>query len=277
MSAPPRDSGRQAHRPRRFRPTATLWLSTALHAGVAATLAARPAWWTLGVPLLFADHVLLAILAVTPRSRALGPNLRRLPSAADGTVALTFDDGPDPEVTPRVLELLEERGHRGTFFCIGQRAESAPALVADIAARGHRVENHTHRHSNLFSFYAPGALRREIGTAQQVLQHLSGAPPRYLRAPAGVRSPWLEPVLASLGLHLASWTRRGFDTVAADAGRVHRRLTAGLTAGDILVLHDRRLADGRPGPVLEALPRVLDTLGQHGLRSIPLPDPEPVD
>ncbi|HVS15062.1 MAG TPA: polysaccharide deacetylase family protein [Thermoanaerobaculia bacterium] len=272
MTGAPTDATAGGVRPRRYRPTATLWATGALHAGVAAALAARPATWTAGLLLLLANHVALAALGVSPRSRALGPNLRRLPTA-DRTVALTFDDGPDPEVTPRVLELLAARGQRATFFCIGRRALAAPSLVADLAAQGHRVENHTHSHSNLFSFYPPRALRREIGAAQATLHRLAGTPPRYLRAPAGVRSPWLEPVLVSLGLHLASWTRRGYDTVTTEPDRIHRRLTADLAPGDVLVLHDRRRAAGGPPPVLEVLPRLLDVLEERGLRSIPLPDP----
>jgi hypothetical protein len=83
----------------------------------------------------------------------------------------------------------------------------------------------------------------------------------------------LEPVLAGLGLHLASWTRRGFDTITADTELVYRRLAGGMAAGDILMLHDRRLDDGRPAPVLDVLPRLLDDLDGLGLTSRPLPDP----
>jgi peptidoglycan/xylan/chitin deacetylase (PgdA/CDA1 family) len=258
---------------RPFRGTPLLWLTALVHGGGLAALAVRPAWWPLMLPAFFANHVVLALLGVAPRSRALGPNLRRLPPSFPG-VALTFDDGPDPEVTPRVLELLAAGEHRATFFCVGERAQRHPELIGELVATGHRVENHTHRHSSWFSFYPPGALRREIVAAQRVLGELAGRAPRYLRVPAGARSPWLEPVIARLGLHLVSWTRRGFDTATRDPDRIHRRLVAGLGAGDILMLHDRRLADRRP-PVLEVLPRLLGDLDRRGLRSLPLPEPEP--
>ena len=256
---------------RPFRGSPLLWLTALLHAGGLAALALRPSSWPVALPAIFGNHVVLAILGVTPRSRALGPNLSRLPRGFPG-VALTFDDGPDPEVTPRVLDLLDAGGHRATFFCIGQRAQRHPGLVADLVARGHRVENHTHRHSSWFSFYPPRALRRELSTAQEVLSGLTGRIPQYLRAPSGVRSPWLEPVLARLGLHLVSWTRRGFDTITRDPDRIHRRLSFELAKGDILMLHDRRLADGR-APILEVLPRLLRDLRELGLESLPLPAP----
>jgi peptidoglycan/xylan/chitin deacetylase (PgdA/CDA1 family) len=262
-------------RSRPFRGSPLLWLTALVHAGGIAAMAVRPSSWALALPALFANHVGLAIAGVAPRSRGLGPNLRRLPESFPG-VALTFDDGPDPEVTPRVLDLLEPGGHRATFFCIGRHAERRPELVAELVARGHRVENHTHRHSSLFSFYPPAALRRDIEAAQGVLTRLSGRAPSYLRTPAGVRSPWLEPVLARLGLHLVSWTRRGFDTWTRDLGLVYRRLASNLARGDILMLHDRRLDDGRT-PVLDVLPRLLGDLEEHGLASLPLPSPERED
>jgi peptidoglycan/xylan/chitin deacetylase (PgdA/CDA1 family) len=250
----------------------------ALHAAALAALAFAPGRWPAIAATILADHVLLAAIGMTPRSSLLGPNLTRLPPAAArrGEVALTFDDGPDPEVTPRVLDLLAERGARATFFAVGRRVEAHPDLAAEAARQGHLVENHSHSHPAAFSMYPSPALRREVSQAQETIEATTGRRPRLFRAPAGLRSPLLEPVLHRAGLALASWTRRGFDTVLRDPDQVARRLLANLASGDVLLLHDGRSArtgEGQP-VVLEVLPRVLDELDARGLRAVPM---EPVD
>jgi peptidoglycan/xylan/chitin deacetylase (PgdA/CDA1 family) len=171
-----------------------------------------------------------------------------------------------------VLELLDRHGAQASFFCIGDRARAHPELCREIVRRGHSVENHTQHHSPGFSFLGVRGFEREIAAAQGILAELTGQAPRFFRAPAGLRNPLLEPALARLGLELASWTRRGFDTVTADPERVLRRLLHGLRAGDVLLLHDghsARTAGGTP-VVLEALPHVLEALRRADLRSVSL-------
>ncbi|NML18534.1 polysaccharide deacetylase family protein [Azohydromonas caseinilytica] len=246
-----------------------------LHAAAAGALLLRPEWagWAIGTLVL--NHAALTAAGLWPRSRWLGPNLVRLPpaSAARGEVALTIDDGPDPVVTPAVLDLLERHGARATFFCIAQHARRHPALVREIVARGHSVQNHSDVHRHNFSLLGPRGFLREIERAQQTLTELSGERPTCFRAPAGLRNPFLDPVLHRLGLRLASWTRRGFDTRERDPARVLQRLVRGLAAGDILLLHDgnaARTAQGRP-VVLEVLPPLLERCRQAGLRCVTLP------
>jgi peptidoglycan/xylan/chitin deacetylase (PgdA/CDA1 family) len=237
-------------------------------------LAAAPGYWKSVVLVVVADHLLLVWGSLWPRSSLVGPNLRRMREADSADViGLTFDDGPDPEVTPKILNILDERGARATFFCIGARAEENPRLVAEIARRGHGVENHSMHHSKAFCFLGPASLGREIDRAQNVIQRHAGRRPCYFRAPAGLRNPWLDSVLASRGLELVSWSRRGFDTVSRDSARIARRLVRDIRSGDIIVLHDgssARDAKGRP-VVLEALPVVLDELKRRGLRAVAIP------
>src|SRR5262245_8003220 len=159
-----------------------------------------------------------------PRSELLGRNLVRSAAAERaGAVALTFDDGPDPDVTPGVLDLLDRHGSRASFFCIGERAVRHADLASEIARRGHRLENHSHTHRTGFFFHTPGALDREIGACQEALVRAAGRAPAFFRAPAGIRSPLLDAALARAGLELASWTRRGFDTIARDPAGVASR------------------------------------------------------
>jgi peptidoglycan-N-acetylglucosamine deacetylase len=233
-----------------------------------------PGWaWVLGA--LVMNHLLLTGVALWPRSTWLGNNIRRLPDAAvaRGEVALTFDDGPDPDVTPAVLDLLDAHAAKATFFCIAERARRHPALCAEIVRRGHSVQNHSDRHAIGFAFSGLAGFERELGTAQAVLRGISGETPAYFRAPAGLRNPLLGAVLARNRLQLVSWTRRGFDTVQRRPERVLQRLVRGLAAGDILVLHDgngARADDGRP-VLLNVLPELLHILEQQRLRPVTLP------
>jgi peptidoglycan/xylan/chitin deacetylase (PgdA/CDA1 family) len=244
--------------------------SGAIHLAAAAAVVARPAIWPMALGMLVADHAALTAAGLWPRSSLLGPNWTRLPAeaAARGAVAITIDDGPDPQVTPRVLSILAERSVRATFFCIGERLERHADLAREIHAQGHAIENHSHRHSHNFSLLGPRAIAADIGRAQDCIAALTGVAPSFFRAPAGLRNAFLEPVLARLQLQLASWTRRGFDTVNADATGILRRLTRALRGGDILLLHDgnaARLRGGEP-VILEVLPRLLDALAERRLQ-----------
>jgi peptidoglycan/xylan/chitin deacetylase (PgdA/CDA1 family) len=264
--------------PEPYRPPPLLLGSLALHAAAAVALAAAPRHWRAVAGLCFADHVTLAAASLWPRGQWVGPNLLRLPAGSpeeSREIALTFDDGPDPRVTPRVLDLLDAAGMRATFFVIGRRARAHPDVVAEIARRGHRVENHTDTHPHLFACYPAGLLRREIERAQDAIAAAAGRRPRLFRAPAGLRNPLLDWVLHGSGLHLVAWTRRGFDAVEKSPAAIARRLLGGLAPGDILLLHDGRATDPPAGNpvVLEVLPRVLDALAAQGLRSVPIPDP----
>jgi peptidoglycan/xylan/chitin deacetylase (PgdA/CDA1 family) len=211
-----------------------------------------------------------------PRSGWLGPNVTRLPqeAARRGVLALTFDDGPDPVVTPRVLDLLDQASQRATFFCIGRKADAHADLIAAIRANGHGVENHTYSHPNGFAAGGPWRMAREIARAQDAIERSSGGRPTFFRPPAGIQNPFLNGVLIDAGLTLVSWTRRGFDTVSRDGQRVATRLIgSGLRGGEILLLHDRLATarNGREGAVvLDALPRVLDEMQRRGLTSEPL-------
>ena len=121
----------------------------------------------------------------------------RLPAAAVARkeIAITIDDGPDPEITPQVLDLLDHYRANASFFVIGERANRYPDLTNEIVRRGHSVENHSQRHSHLFSLYGPGAFGREIKTAQSSIRKATGDVPLFFRAPAGLRNPFLDPAL----------------------------------------------------------------------------------
>ncbi|MCO4863195.1 polysaccharide deacetylase family protein [Cupriavidus sp. WGlv3] len=258
---------------RPWRPTPLLYGAAAMHVGAVGAMLAYPQGLGWGLAGIGASHVAMCAAGLWPRSTWLGPNLLRLPPSAEGCVALTFDDGPNPDLTPRVLDLLDQHGASATFFCIGERAAAHPELLREIVRRGHAVENHSMYHRLHFSTFGPGRMQHDIAAAQQVLTQITGQAPRFFRAPAGLRNPFLEPVLCRLGLQLAAWTRRGFDTLSGNhAARVARRLAGRLAARDILLLHD-----GNPGldpaghpHCTTVLPGLLAAIDRAGLRCVTL-------
>jgi peptidoglycan/xylan/chitin deacetylase (PgdA/CDA1 family) len=259
-----------------WRPTPFIRFSLALHAlGALILLLKFELWpWVLGA--LVANHLVITLLGLLPRSHALGANWTQLPAAAIARreIALTLDDGPDPDVTPRVLKLLDDYGIKATFFCIGRKAEQYPDLCREIVARGHAVENHSQQHRHHFSLLGPSGFAREIRAGQETLQRITGTTPRFFRAPAGLRNPFLDPVLARLGLQLTSWTSRGFDTQTGDAAKVLMRLMCGLRPGAILLLHDghaARTVSGEP-VVLAVLPQLIASAQVAGLHFVTLHD-----
>ena len=250
--------------------------SVAVHVGAVAATAVNPHIWPWSLGAVAANHGIITFAGLWPRSSLLGPNWTRLPSQAaeQNAVAISIDDGPDPATTPRVLDILDANAAKATFFCIGQRIERHRALAREISDRGHAIENHTFRHPNYFSLLGPKAMALEIVRAQDIIASVTGVTPRFFRAPAGLRNPFLAPLLRRFDLQLASWTRRGFDTVNGNADVVYRRVTRNLASGDILLLHDGNAAKEASGaPVIyDVLSRVLRDLASRGLRPIVMRD-----
>lgn len=259
---------------RPWRPSPLVHASLLAHAGAALGVAVAPQAWPIALAALACNHGALVWGGLWPRSSLLGPNLVRLPaaSAARDEIALTFDDGPNPQVTPALLDLLDSANAKASFFCIGENARRHPSLLREIVARGHSVENHTQRHPHHFSLLGPRAIEREIVDAQHTLADITGRTPRFFRAVAGLRNVFLEPVLARHELALATWSHRAFDTRYNDPAAALSRLARARRAGDILLLHDGHPAttsDGQP-LVLAILPTLLAQLQAAGLRPVSL-------
>jgi len=186
---------------------------------------------------LLTAHAPLLYATLMPNCAWLGPLLRGF-SADRNEVWLTIDDGPDPRDTPRFLELLDRYHARATFFLIGDRAARYPELVREIAARGHGIGNHTRSHpAHRFWFLGPTRLRREIVGGQESLAALADRPTLF-RAPAGMRNPFVHPILRAQNLTLVGWSARGYDGTDTDHQRVLARILKRLRPGAILLLHE---------------------------------------
>ena len=258
----------------RWQPTLLIRTSIVLHLLALIVVIAEPGLWRWALLAVIANHALLTLAGLWPRSHWLGPNWTQLPAAAAARneIALTIDDGPDPVVTPQVLNMLDRYKAQATFFCVGEKAARYPDLCREIVRRGHAVENHTQHHRPHFALMGRSGFMRELQAAQDSLTTITGQRPLFFRAPAGLRNPFLEPVLARLGLQLASWSARGFDTRIGHATRVKNKLLRGLRAGAILLMHDgnaARTSDGIP-VILEVLPTVLTFAAAANLRFVTL-------
>lgn len=259
--------------PKPWRPTPFLWLSVVVHVvALMAVLIDRNLWpWALGAVVL--NHAAITAAGLLPRCAWLGETITHLPAAnaARGEWALTIDDGPDPEVTPQVLDILDAHRTKATFFCIAELVEQHPRIAAQIVARGHSIQNHSHAHPHAFSLWGTKRIEGELRRAQEVLAS-HGVTARYFRAPAGLRNIFLAPVLQRLGLRLVSWTRRGFDTREARPEVVLARLSPALEGGAIVLLHDGHSARNAAGRavILDVLPKLLEAAHTKGLRGVTL-------
>ena len=256
-----------------WRPPLLVQASLATHGGAITAVAVQADLWPWALSAVVANHLVLSVTGLWPRSTWLGANMRRLPleAAQRGEVWITIDDGPEPAVTPQVLRILESHNARASFFCVGQRVTKHPELAREIVAAGHTIENHSERHLHRFSLLGPKGMQDEIARAQDSIENVTGSRPRYFRAPAGLRNPFLDYVLHKQGMLLASWTRRGFDTREPDGDRVLKRLARNLAGGDILLLHDAHAAKSTGGQpvILDVLPKLLGQMADKGLKAVP--------
>ena len=202
--------------------------------------------------------------------RALG--LPRTLAASDASVAITFDDGPHPEGTPAVLAALDSAGAKATFFLIGEQVVRHPTLAAEIAAAGHGVAVHGHRHRNQLRL-PPAAVRADLERGIDAIAAATGAAPSLYRPPYGIFSAGGLAGVRALGVDILLWSRWGRDWAAsATPDSIARRVTHRLDAGDVLLLHDadHYSVPGSWRATAAALPRVLEEVARRGLRTVAL-------
>lgn len=241
-------------------------------------LVAAASLWSLGQPV--PGWALAGLFALLLGAVVLGnfyapsgifgrPLLRGSPSLP--LVALTFDDGPEPASTPAVLAALRRHGARATFFVIGERAQRHPELLAQLAAEGHQIENHSLRHSWATPFLPRGQLAAELMQTQQLIEKACGRAPRWFRPPIGILSPPVSAAAQRVGLALCGWScksRDGLGSTGVDEAL--GRLRDGLGPGAILLLHDAAERGGHTPVAPAVLERLLPLMAERGLRAVTL-------
>jgi len=217
------------------------------------------------------------------QSQLFGPTVRRTPSAKQ--FALTFDDGPNPAATPRLLDLLDRHKARATFFLIGNYVRAYPELARETAARGHQICNHTQTHPNLF-WLSRVKVRRELEACQAAIADVMGHTPRWMRPPFGARSPFLDGIARQMGFRgVVMWTQIPGDwkpkpaewliaRMQPVAKHLEQRRADSKQGGDVLVLHDgdHRFLNADRNHTLQALEYWLPRWRDAGLEFVTIED-----
>ena len=229
-----------------------------------------PSVLSIGIPAA-AYSLMLADGIFRPASALLCPTVVR--GRTDRPqVALTFDDGPDPEVTPDVLDLLAQFQARATFFVIGRNLERNRALGERMHREGHELGNHSWHHSYLQNFYTAGGHGREIERCAELIKSVtrSGREPLY-RPPIGLKSPPMARATHKRNLTVVAWSIHSRDTMMRDPRAIAEGVVTRIRPGDIVLLHDGHDREHQHRPhIREALRLLLQGLKERGLNSVPV-------
>lgn len=216
--------------------------------------------------LLLAHIPLLVWGIVDIRSRFFGPVLISRRAVTDA-VALTFDDGPDPTLTPAVLDLLAERDCRATFFVVAERARAHPELVQRAHAQGHTIACHDLRHDPWSNFRVGERIVHDVLTAQDIIEEIIGRRPLLYRPPVGLLNPHVLPAIRRLGMHCVGWSTRAGEAGNRRPARI-ARIPELVAPGAVVLLHDALPVAAHRGLVLSSLAALLDRVREHKLQTL---------
>lgn len=192
-------------------------------------------WWILLIPVV----IYLAFLVVGSIKISFNFYLKSLCRAKtnEKVIALTFDDGPDPSITPRLLDILNRENISATFFCIGQKVDNNPDLAKQIVDNGHLIGNHTYSHHTWFDLFTRKHMLKEIEMTDEAIKRATGKVPMLFRPPYGVTNPALKYIVEKTNLTSIGWSLRSFDTIH-DHEKVMKKLKRKTKPGDIVLFHD---------------------------------------
>lgn len=198
---------------------------------------------------------------------------RVITRVSEGCVSLTFDDGPNPEATPTILDALAERGVKATFFVLGRHAQRWPELVARIARDGHQIGNHGFHHRKLH-VKGPAYIEDDLSLGTEAIVDACGVTPRLFRAPHGFRNPWVTRVASALGQRTVGWSLGVWDSSKPGTNVIADRTVSGARSGSILLLHDGDGYDpaGDRSQTAAAVPAIVDRLVSRSLRFTTIPE-----
>lgn len=201
------------------------------------------AFWETGyVEIILGLIVIIYLASTTYGSFQIKANyfVKSINKGNKKAIALTFDDGPDPEITPRILSVLKEKGVKATFFVIGKNAEKYPDLVRQIDEEGHIVANHSYSHNHLIGFFSKNRLNQDLTYCNETITAALGKSPVFFRPPFGVTNPRYAKVLKELKMQSIGWSLRSFDTRAKNKYQLIEKVISNLKRRDIVLLHDNR-------------------------------------
>lgn len=181
---------------------------------------------------------------------------------SENYISITFDDGPNPEFTPKVLSLLKKFDAKATFFLIGKNAEKHPEIVRQIIAEGHSIGNHSYSHSKNFGFFSSEKITDELIKTNSILKEITQKECKMFRPPFGVTNPNIKKALKNTGHLSIGWSKRSLDTTKLSEEKIFKRITTNLKKGDIVLLHDSS------AKTLVVLEQLLLFLQPHKLQSV---------
>ncbi len=224
--------------------------------------------WLVALIPLFVSHMLLLYPTLVPRSQWWGPVFQTFDTPRR-EVWITIDDGPTSAHTRKILEILERHRARATFFVIGSRAKDAPQLIEEILQRGHTIANHTFTHpSRCFWRAGPTRISSEIDRCSEVIKGNVNRVDPLFRAPAGIKNPFVHPILAQRGMSLIGWTVRGLDTWRRDPLAVAKRINRKAHPGAIVLLHEGHHLEKSPELNPRCLELTLEQLATNGYQFV---------
>jgi peptidoglycan/xylan/chitin deacetylase (PgdA/CDA1 family) len=212
----------------------------------------------------------LAWGALERNSPLFGRVQHRLDAGADA-VALTFDDGPNPEATPAILDTLGAESIAATFFVLGRHADRWPDIVARAVRDGHVIGNHGYYHRKLL-WRSPRYVHEDISLGTHAIARAGAPTPALFRAPHGQRNPWVTPIARRQGQRTVGWTLGVWDTALPGADVIAERVVRGTRRGSIVLLHDGDGYDpaGDRMQTARALPRIIRQLRERGFSFVAL-------
>ena len=221
----------------------------------------EPFFWSLAGAVVLIFFLVTAIGSIQIKANYFVNSINR--GSKEG-ISLTFDDGPDPDFTLQILEILDNHNLTGTFFIIGKKAETFPELLKEIIQRGHLLGNHSFSHSPGLPLSSSNKLKADIQHCTNIIKTLTGKKICFFRPPFGITNPRYTSVLKQLNLQSIGWNIRSFDTVIKDSKQLLKRISRKIENGSIILFHDTQQI------TVQILPELIRYCEEKGIKILPL-------
>ncbi len=193
-------------------------------------------WWIVGLVTFWL--ILTGVGSFHIRWNYFLPSKHKNTTSKENVITLTFDDGPNAEFTPKVLNLLKKHKAKATFFLIGKYIKKNPEILKRILAEGHVIGNHSYEHGNNNGFLSTKNILVDLKKTNQLVKELTGLELKLFRPPFGVTNPNIAKAVKILNIQSIGWSIRSLDTKAKDPQKVFRKIKNNLNKGEVILLHD---------------------------------------